>query len=303
MSETSEIQASIPEGLEGLAAELAKAELSQFTNTFFREICQNYSVTIAVQACLRCLGEETVPGVRQIGDWVAKSSAYVPILFNPEFLPLAAARRAAVVCRRHDARFLSRILQFLTESETPERIVLHGLSVLDVLEDGGTLVPLLRMLTRHKSERVRSSAAKVLCKVRPNRMLIERQLQSYDPRTRANAIEGLWGTKTAEAAEIFRLAALDAHHRVAVNALVGLYHQKDATAFDRLLEFARHKSPLYRMAAIWAFSQLGDPRAVPVLEVLAEDPRIFVGKRASAALAELEAKLAEGALPPAGTAA
>jgi hypothetical protein len=299
MPDAVETEADHPGEIDGLMVTFAETEPSRFTAPFFQELCQTHSEGAAIQAALRYIArKEAEPAGRQIMDWLARGSIYLPILFDPDLLPLSEAKRATPICRQHDTRFLARVQQFLTDSGTSVRLVLHGLIVLDAFENDSTMVPLLRTLTHHGSERIRSQATKALCKLHPNRMLVQRQLRSHDARTRANAIEGLWGMKTTEAAEIFRMAASDLHHRVVVNAFIGLYYENDKTAFDQLIEIAGHRSPLYRAAAIWAFGQLEDPRAIPVLQTLLEDPRIFVRKKAAAVLERVQAKLAK--TPPKG---
>lgn len=121
--------------------------------------------------------------------------------------------------------------------------------------------------------------------------MILRQLQAEDGRVRANAIEALWEVQTQEAADIFREVLGDAHHRVVVNVLIGLYRQNDPSAFERLLECARHASELHRAAAVWALGYLEEMKGVPVLEKLAaEDGSEMVRQRAAKVLAALSGR-------------
>lgn len=283
----------MPEGCEELLKGIMEMEPARLTAAYFRDLADTHSETAVIRACLQYVGgPEKAAGERPAADWLAKSGAYLTVLLDSDALPLADAQRAALVCRRHDPRFLSRLQQLLTEKQAPVPLILHALAVVRSFEQPGMLLPLLRTLSHHESEHVRSSAAKALCKLRPNRTLVERQLHSPDARTRANAIEGLWGVKTKEAAEVFRAAAADAHHRVAVNALVGLYYLGDETVLERLIEFSQHPSALYRMAAVWAFGRLGDQRAIPALEARSEDPRTIVRRKAAQVLAQLQAPAA-----------
>lgn len=294
MSQTSESNAGECEQLEAALAKLIETQPFRLTQTFFRELSDRHTEGAATQACLRYLAQtEHAPGERAVSDWLARSGAYLPTLLNPEFLAISDARRAAAICRRHDPKFLARLQQILTEKHPRIPVILHALSIVSAFEEADMLLPLLRTLSHHESEHVRSNAAKTLCKLRPNRTLVERQLHSPDARTRANAIEGLWRLKTKEAEEILRSAATDEHHRVAVNALVGLYYQGDEEALDRLVEFSRHQSALHRAAAVWAFGQLGDSRAIPALEALGEDTRTMVRRKAAQVLAALRAKTVE----------
>ncbi|MGH9584975.1 MAG: HEAT repeat domain-containing protein [Bryobacteraceae bacterium] len=296
MSEAVEIGTGSLGETEDLLARFAEAEPSRLTPAFFANLCGTHSEAAAIHACLSYVARpEGAPAERQVSEWLAKSGSYIAMLLNPGFLPVPEARHAAVACRRHDPRFLSRLQQFLTEKQPPTPVILHALSILGVFEDNDTLVPLLRILTHHESEHVRSNAAKTLCKLRPNRMLVERQLHSPDARTRANAVEGLWGIKTKEAGDIFRMAASDAHHRVAVNALVGLYYQGDKAVFERLVELSHHHSALHRAAAVWALGRLGDPRAIPALQAFGEDSRTLVRRKAADVIARLQAQAEQAA--------
>jgi HEAT repeat protein len=284
----------MPESVEEVVAKLAEAEAARVTPALFRDLCETHSEGAVIHACLSCIGRpEGVPGDGPIADWLAKSDAYVPVLLNPDVLAVAGAQRAATICWQHDPRFLSRLQHLLTEKQPPVSTILHALSVASAFGESSMLLPLLRTLMHHENGYVRSSAAKVLCKLRPNRLLVERHMQSRDARTRANAIEALWGVKTGEAGEIFREAVSDPHHRVAVNALVGLYYQGDRTAFERLVAHSRHSSTLHRAAAVWAFGKLGDPRAISALEARLEDPRTFVRRKAAEVLATMQRKTSD----------
>lgn len=286
----------MPDAIEEVAAKLAEAEASRLTPAFFRDLCEMYSEGPVIRACLICIGgPEGVKGDGPIADWLAKSDAYVPMLFNPDFLAIAGAQRAATICWQHDPRFLARLQHLLTEKQPPVTTILHALSVVSAFDESSMLLPLLRTLMHHENGYVRSRAAKALCKLRPNRLVIDRHMQSSDARTRANAIEGLWGVKTREAEEIFREAASDPHHRVAVNALVGLYYLGDRTAFERLVAYSRHSSTLHRAAAVWAFGKLEDSQAIPALQARLEDPRTFVRKKAAEVLAQMQGRPAEPA--------
>jgi HEAT repeat protein len=281
------------DGVASAAAELAASEASRLTPGFFKEFFENHSEAMALGACLRVIAAgEPAAVVRSVAEWLIRGSAYVSVLLDPKLLSPEEAKKAAAVCRAIDPRFLGKVQQFLTDPDAPVQVVTGGLSLLGDNEPG-TLVPLLRTLSHSGDQHIRSLAAKALCKLRPNRMLIERQLQSHDPRTRANAVEALWGLKTAESAEVFRMASADVHHRVAVNALIGLHALGDESAFGRLTALTQHPSALFRMAAAWALGYLKDPRGAAALEALERDPLLCVKRRAAAALAELHAAQAE----------
>jgi HEAT repeat protein len=84
-------------------------------------------------------------------------------------------------------------------------------------------------------------------------------------------------------------ATQDPHHRVAINALVGLFQQGDASAIERLSNHARHGSPAFRIAAAWALGLTGKPEAWPALNALRDDPVPHVRESALRALEKVPA--------------
>lgn len=103
-------------------------------------------------------------------------------------------------------------------------------------------------------------------------------LADEDPRVRANAVESIWNAPGEMPRELFLKAAQDSHHRVAANALIGLYLHGDVSALIRLMDMASSPEPLFQAAAVWAMGRTGDERFEPVLK------RIRAEGRASAAL-------------------
>ena len=249
----------------------------------------------ACQVCVGYLGSgegDSATG-QHILAWL-KGSKYFGFLIDPQFLSIEEARRAAEALRTEDSRFFlnfSRLTVDGTSSHEQHAAVARALALLDGLKDYSVLFPWLRGLTACGDERIRSQAVKAFCKLRSNTAAILRQLKAEDGRVRANAIEALWGLQTPEAGVIFREALGDRHHRVVVNALIGLYLQNDPSAFERLLELTRHASELHRAAAVWALGHLEEMKGVPVLEKLAtEDGSEMVRQKAAQALATLSGK-------------
>ena len=161
------------------------------------------------------------------------------------------------------------------------------LAALDTEGRYDSLLPWLRSLLKHKDNRIKSKAVKLLCKAWPNSELIEEQLKSTDGRIRANAIEALWFHQSPASRAIFYNALSDPNHRVVVNALIGLYYQDDKTAMPGLLSLSKHSSELFRAAAIWAFNHLYDYRAVTALQALLDDGCKHIREKARNALTTL----------------
>ncbi len=282
-------QASAVEVLTGLL----KSDPQKFI-IFFRSLRDTFP-NEACQVCVRYLGsgEGDSSTVQQIVAWL-KGSKYFGFLIDSQFLAIEEARRASEALRIEDSRFFLNFSR-LTLDETPSQeqyaAVARALALLDGLRDYSVLFSWLRGLTACSDERIRSQAVKAFCKLRSNTAVILRQLKAEDGRVRANAIEALWEVQTPEAADIFREALGDRHHRVVVNALIGLYRQNDPSAFERLLEYAWHASELHRAAAVWALGYLEEPKGVPVLEkVAAEDGSEMVRQKAVKVLAAFSEK-------------
>jgi HEAT repeat protein len=123
-----------------------------------------------------------------------------------------------------------------------------------------------------------------MCELRQVKALIERKLQDDDPRVCANALEPLWHSQGPESKAIFRAAASHRHHRVAANGLLGLFYQGDHDAIEEMIRLSSHPEALFRAAMAWALGQTRDPRALPALRVLEDDPVPMVRNRAQKAL-------------------
>ena len=224
---------------------------------------------------------------------IISNAAYLHLLLDPDFLSAEEARRVAAILRDADPRFF---INFQHESASsgqelsPGRLA-RALRIFEELGNPGVLLPWLRGLTSHPNEHIRSKAVKVLCEMRPNVSMVERQLKSEDPRVRANAIEALWlAGDDVRTVAVFREALLDGSHRVVVNALVGLHRLHVKGAFEKLLAMARSESALVRSAAAWGLGEIGDWRATSVLQNLATSDRSrMVRSRATSSLTLLAA--------------
>lgn len=215
-------------------------------------------------------------------SWLIADGRYLNLLLDPDFLSLEEAQNVSGVMREADPGFFLKF-EGLAES-TSERDLRRLERALHLFGGAGTgsnvLFPWLRRLTNHVDQRIRSKAVKACCVLRPNPALVEKQLKSGDARVRANAIEALWGMPGAEAIAIFQEALHDPHHRVVVNALIGLHVHQPEKAVEKLLQLCVHPAPLFRAAAAWGLGHIAERRAIPALENLAEDSSDVVRERA-----------------------
>lgn len=270
-------------GTEQILSTLAKGDPVKFTS-FFTRVRQAYPEEVR-QIALRHLAVDAESSAgRQMADWLAAQSGYVALLFDPEFLSLAEARRVIAVMRVSDEQFarkLSRVMEEITAAPA----LVRALTLIEDIEDYSAFYPRLCTLTWHPDNFIRSKAVLALCRVRPNRSLIDRQLESPDARVRANAVEALWYAPQGSAVRVFQEALGDKNHRVVVNALVGLYHHKDESYYDKMVALAEHPEPRFRAALAWALGRIPEDKLLPILQKLAADSSPEVQSRAASSLA------------------
>lgn len=261
---------------------LAKGDPAKFTS-FFTRVRQAYPEEVT-QIALRhiALEAENAAG-REMASWLALQSAYVTLLFDPGFLPLEEARRAIGIMRIADERFLRKLSHVMGETTSADSLV-RALTLIEDIEDYSAFYPRLCTLTWHPDNYIRSKAVLALCRMRPNRSLIDRQLESPDARVRANAVEALWHAPAGSAVRVFQEALGDDHHRVVVNALVGLYHHKDESYYEKMVALASHPEPRFRAALAWALGQIQEEKLLSLLERLATDSSSEVRSRAASSL-------------------
>ena len=158
------------------------------------------------------------------------------------------------------------------------------LNILDGMADPNRVTPRLLMLLRHPDGHLRSKAVLMVGRCGKNVPWARRQLADPDARTRANAVEALWGRDDAEARELLHEAAVDSSSRVAGNALMGLYLAGEATSIGQLLAMAASPAPSARASAGWVMGNTGDRRFVPMLQCLQKDEHSLVRRVAATAL-------------------
>jgi hypothetical protein len=180
-------------------------------------------------------------------------------------------------------------LKFTTEQES--RFALRVLEVLERSPDSSTALPALRLLSQCPNARVRSKAALLIGRIIRNPQWANKGATESDPRVSANAVESLWGLKTPAAREAFLSAAMNQHHRIAMNGIVGLYLMGEPASIPFLFHLSRSENPLARASAAWAMGHLEDPRFLPRLSRLMEDADPTTRKRAFRSLSRIRHKM------------
>ena len=269
MGSATEQQTTPAASLETIFKALAVGDLMKF-QAYFGRMRNAYPQEMA-KVCIRYLGNYALDEAGQrITFWLTNVPKYTELLMDPAVMTESEAKHAAKIMHGFDRHFSSRMVESFQDGLSVEALM-RLISILQAIGDGGPIIPRLLALTNHPDERLRSKAVKALCELRPNYGLVKRQLESEDARVRANAVEALWHVPSEDVRDIFRIARNDPNHRVAVNALLGLYYQTDAAALDDLLRMAAHSSRDFRAAAMWAVTLLKDQKSIPGLQKLAEN--------------------------------
>lgn len=146
------------------------------------------------------------------------------------------------------------------------------LEVLDVISDRSRILPMLVQLFRHPNPFVRSKAALLIGRGNKSAQWAEGLMNEPDGRVRANSIEALWGVDTPAARAVFWEATKDRHNRVAGNALLGLYRVGDTASIRPILQMATHPQAGFRSTAAWIMGETDDPRFLPTLAQMIQEP-------------------------------
>ncbi|HEX3877379.1 MAG TPA: HEAT repeat domain-containing protein [Bryobacteraceae bacterium] len=167
------------------------------------------------------------------------------------------------------------------------------MEVLDTVSDGNRIMSSLLRLMRLTDKQVRSKAVLMIGRATRSVQWVRARFEDPDPRTRASAVEALWGCEGIDVRLLLRTAARDPHHRVSANALFGLYRMGETRAIPDLLEMASNSAPMFRTAAAWAMGEAGDRRFTEVLRGLMCDTAPGVRKRAFTSLGKVRSAVAK----------
>jgi hypothetical protein len=189
---------------------------------------------------------------------------------------------------------LAKMLAALTVSSDEEsRFAGRALEVLERAPDPSTALPALRQLSQCQNARLRSKAALLIGRIVRNPQWAAQSELEQDPRVTANAVESLWGVSTTAARDAFLRAAMNKHHRIAANGIVGLYLMGDPSSVPFLFHLSRSEKPPSRAAAAWAMGYLKDPRFLPAMGNMLEDPDPITRKAAFKAISRIRQKMTE----------
>jgi hypothetical protein len=189
---------------------------------------------------------------------------------------------------------LAKMLPGLKVSNEEEiRLASRAMEILACSPDPSTTLPALRQLLQCSNAKLRSKATLLIGRIIRNPQWADQAASEEDPRVAANAIESLWGVSSEGARTAFFRAALNTHHRIAANGIVGLYLMGDPSSIPFLFHFSRSEKHLARAAAAWAMGHLEDPRFLPTLAKLMEDPDSMTRKGAFKSISRIRRKMTQ----------
>ena len=235
-------------------------------------------------------------GVGPLLDLLWGSSLLLASLIDPALLSLAVATALAQRWIACDPMLDIKLLQIgfpMGEDDTITHLDMarprRAMEVVATLPPNRHVLLSLARLLRHPDAHVRSKAALLYARASRNPDWVRKMLAEPDSRVRANAVEGLWDTRSSLAAALFREAALDPDHRVAANALIGLHQcgETEGVITDVLANMLRSHDPRARSAAAFACGYIADANSASALEGLLRDRDASVRGQALRALIKI----------------
>ena len=254
-----------------------------------RELVEQDSSQFLQDALPVLRSDDGSPGHRYVLALLVSHNMLVGPLSQPETLSLEEAIDVVKRALRIDASFDVRIVTQAFKNLEDSRARLWLLEVLSAAVDLSRLLPVTAQLLRHIDPKVRSKAVLMFGTANRNPKWVEDILNEPDRRIRANAVESMWGVKSAISRDVFYAAAGDADNRVRGNALLGLCLNHDPDAMAMVLGMAKNDEELFRATAAWVMGESGDMQFLPAVAQLMRDPDPSTRKNAFKAFARLKA--------------
>jgi HEAT repeat protein len=240
---------------------------------------------------------EDTPGGRFLLELLLERDMLVPVLCEPA-VPEERVLAVMESLLKRDSHYDLRLAQAVAEqAQNKQRSgsregLLRVINHLEQLGDPKRISPRLLPLLRHPDKHLRSKVVGIIGRCGHSCQWISKQIADPDPRTRANAVEGLWAISDEEARGLLKKTLADTNNRVLGNVLLGLYRMGDAGSITELVKMAARRSPLFRASAAWAMGETRDARFRRALNTLAEDEKDQVRRRAALSIEQLEAEAA-----------
>jgi hypothetical protein len=246
-------------------------------------------------AVLEVLGTEPdLPGGQFLVAVLASKPDWLRTICNPEKYTLDQSLELVLRAHKLDPLTAVKLADLLDlagcSTDAEARFMSRVFAVLKQLPSSAAL-PALRQLAKCSNPHVRSKAVLLIGQIYQNPQFVQRADLERDARVSANAVESVWGQDSPAARESLFKAAMNEHHRIAANGMVGLYMIGDERSLPLLFRLSDSEMPLARSAAAWAMGHLGDPRFLPRLARLAEDPDQVTRRRSSKSMARIRQRV------------
>lgn len=248
--------------------------------TAVRALAQRGSSDIIAVALDVLLAAPATPAATSLAQLFLAQRAIVEYLADSIDCPRERMEAIIAMIHRVDSGFdlrMAREISVLNPSLTADRRrMVRLLALLRMWPSRSRALPVLFRLMRQGDAAIRSRIVMMLGLARQDLDAMAPYFRDPDPRVRANAVESLWGQSSRAVKNLFACASLDAHPRVAANALLGLYWAGDADAVGQLMSLASRREACWRASAAWAMGRSGDEAFVPLLRamVAAEEPAV-----------------------------
>lgn len=263
------------------AADLAQCYLSDIQAILNRLSEHDHSAKTALEtllvndrnafrtAALECLrNPEPTPGFRYLAVALMNQRLLIPSLVDPALCTAADAVAISKAVARIGIAIEAEAVQSLSAIVRRGGNAPAALRLLDIIKALGAeehLIAIQDDLTSHPDDRIRSKAAYLLVRGTKSPLRVSKALLQKDLRIQANAVEALAELRNPDHRPIFRMAARSPNNRVAGNAVIGLYRIADLESINEIFRMALSSDPSFRLTAIWAMGETGDPRFLPYL--------------------------------------
>lgn len=257
---------------------VAEFQSNPLSRGIMRRFMTDVPAVFGTVAGARLLTAEDTPGYKHLAWLLLQLPTLFTQLSNPANFTrdqaTTLARRLMLVDSALDIRFARQLparngnVKDTLEGAAAER----ALDILDEISPRNRLVPVLSHLTRHPNQKIASKATLIIGKrVSGVAFAIRLMAEETDPRVRANALEAVWGNDSGPVKELFWKHVDDSYHRVAGNAIVGLYLAGEEKVNAVVAGLANDSRQEFRMMAAWTMGRIGNTDFVPTLTPLLKD--------------------------------
>lgn len=245
-------------------------------------------------ACRTLKAASDGPGAEYLMELLWSNPVMIASLVDPALLPIKSAIGLAQRWAPYDPLLDIKLLHIGFPSDSAavcDIDIIRANRVLAIVNElparRHILLPLAGLL-HSPDPKVRSKATTLYGRTSQNADWVRKKLAEPDARVRANAVETLWGSESANSKSVLREAVRDPNHRVAANALIGLHQTGGYDVVGCLEKMAKRADPMARAAAAFAMGRIQAPELKPLLENLLKDGNAQVRGQALRSLVRIK---------------